>query len=309
MRRSVIRISGCTVRCSVQLQRAYKKQLFFVHSLLLLSSRHFQINNSKCNQYIYLENQLEQNSSYARTMSDDGGDKVRHQMLKTSLVCAPSWTSGIGADQSDTDESNSSTRLDPSTASLDSLETNNCSSGSNSNHQQPTHSNSTATATTTAASPQRDCELLSIWVPTVYLTRKDPSSSSYHIYQIDIESSSGARWSIYRRYSQFHALHQKLRAEDSQIDRLFSLPPKHRINSKTSTIVQNRRVKLEMYMQSLCSYIEKSRPSVDRDLDVFYKFLSYSSKVSEDLEQLTTAPSSTETTTRPAGVTDIPPAR
>lgn len=214
-------------------------------------------------------------------------DKMCHQqILRASLVCAPSWTSGIGARSEDSgggdDETDDSKLDNPSTTSQDSSETAlNPNSRSSSSIGPP----ASASMSTSAPSSQADFEHLSISVPTVYLTRKDPSSSSYHIYQIDIESSRGVSWSIYRRYSQFHKLHQQLRSQNPTIDRL-SFPPKRRINSKTSTIVQDRRLKLENYLRSLCSYIEKSRPDVDRDSDPFYQFLANSTKISENLEDL-----------------------
>lgn len=213
-------------------------------------------------------------------------DKMCHQQLmKASLVCAPSWTSGIGAGDDSDDDDDGTDDNNPSTTSQDSSEA----TTSNTDHRISSPPNSTAATT----SIPQDLELLNISVPTVYLTRTDPSSSSYHIYQIDIESSRGVSWSIYRRYSQFHKLHQQLKGQDPAIDRL-AFPPKRRINSKTSTIVQDRRLKLENYLRSLCLYIEKSRPDVDRDTDIFYQFLSSSTKVSENLDDLTASNSTSQ---------------
>lgn len=97
--------------------------------------------------------------------------------------------------------------------------------------------------------------VLYLHIPTVYLTRKDPSSSSFHVYQLVCKSDE-CEWSVYRRYSQFHALHQQLKALDAAIGR-FHFPAKRQLNSKASTIVQNRRLKLEEYMRCLNNYIEK----------------------------------------------------
>lgn len=211
-------------------------------------------------------------------MGDDDEGKICHQMLKTSLVCAPSWTSGIGATESDTttegedDDDDDDEYLEPS------------SSQDSGSLGAAASSNGTTTNQSLATQTNQDSDLLTISVPTVYLTRKDPSTSSYHTYQLNIESSSGLSWCVYRRYSQFYALHQSLRKEDPGVGRL-QFPPKRRINSKTSTIVQDRRVRLEAYMQSLCRHVEKCHPNSERDTNLFYKFLSYSSKLSETLHQ------------------------
>lgn len=152
----------------------------------------------------------------------------------SSLITAPSWSLGFGADHREFNN-----KL------LDSSET------------DATHSSADSDAPT-----QRQLRL-SLEIPTVYLTKTDPKSptskSSYHVYQLNIKSSSGEQWSVYRRYSQFLALHRQLRSLEPEIKR-FKFPPKKNFNSKASTIVQDRRIKLEEYIKTLNNYLEK-RPA------------------------------------------------
>lgn len=169
----------------------------------------------------------------------------------SSSIRAPSWSLGFGADSSNDGELAShdcccSRMIDQSP-------------DGDASHCCRCHDESTATNGSQADDnklPQ--CPALHVDIPTVYLTRRDSSnSSSFHVYQVNIRTSAEAEWSIYRRYSQFLALHQRLKSCNPAIGKL-SFPPKRRLNSKASTIVQERRRKLEEYMQQLCKLVVES---------------------------------------------------
>lgn len=153
----------------------------------------------------------------------------------SSLTRAPSWSLGVGANSKDLDNLDRNNRT--LTNGTDDLTNNHLTSGS---------------------SEFNSSTKLSIKIPTVYLTKKDalPSSPSYHVYQLTIKTSTGEEWSVYRRYSQFYELHQQLKTKDPIVGR-FIFPPKKRLNSKSSTIVQDRRNKLEEYVTTLSCYIDK----------------------------------------------------
>lgn len=164
----------------------------------------------------------------------------------SSLNRAPSWSLGVGADNDDSDNPDRNNRTLTNgtqliTGTEDSTSNNRLTSGS---------------------SEFSNCPKLTIQIPTAYLTKKDvsSSSSSYHVYQITIMTSTGEKWSVYRRYSQFYELHQQLKTKDPTVGK-FIFPPKKRLNSKASTIVQDRRRKLEEYVTTLNCYIEKLPPS------------------------------------------------
>lgn len=160
----------------------------------------------------------------------------------SSLIRAPSWSQGVGAYSERPSRSESNV----------------------SDSDQQEHSDE-------SLNPFRH---LSIQISTVYLirgkhgsSRNQPqsvasssisatssSSASYHVYQLNLKTESGHEWSVYRRYSQFHSLHQKLKARDPEIGKL-NFPPKRRINSKASTIVQDRRRRLEEYLVCLINYV------------------------------------------------------
>lgn len=173
-------------------------------------------------------------------MSDNQSCDI-HSTIRSSsssLIRAPSWSLGVGAANDD----NLSVWQQAGTSAL-------LANGSS----DSIHENSDSTSQNQPCDTEHP--VLYLQIPTVYLTKKDPSSSSYHVYQL-VCRSENCEWSVYRRYSQFHALHQQLKALDAAIGR-FRFPPKRRLNSKASTIVQNRRLKLEEYMRCLNNYIAK----------------------------------------------------
>lgn len=155
------------------------------------------------------------------------------QPSSSSLARAPSWSLGVGAKD---DQESKLKDCQESGSAQDALDS--CRVSLN---ERPNSAPN---------SPQ-----FSLNIPTVYLTKNEPNSSSYHIYQVNVKTSQGSEWSVYRRYSQFYALHQKLKAKDSTISKI-RLPPKRRLNSKASTIVQDRRRKLEEYLRCLSSYLD-----------------------------------------------------
>lgn len=154
----------------------------------------------------------------------------------SSLTRAPSWSLGIGADDGNR-RRNSLSSIDGELASQSSRLS------------------------------QTIRIKLNIEIPTVYLTKRDQNKSSFHVYELNIEDlKSGQKWSVFRRYSQFYSLHQQLRSKNPEIGKLY-FPPKRRLNSKASTIVQDRQKKLEEYMRSLNHFIGRLPPS-QSDLDL-----------------------------------------
>lgn len=153
----------------------------------------------------------------------------------SSLIQATSWSLGVGADREEltnlTEQSNTSTSV---STSVNLNPSNEC--GSAVLHYFPK---------------------LEVNIPTAYLTRKSPSTSSYHVYQVKIRTKSGIEWSVYRRYSQFHSFHQQLKATKEPIISQLDFPPKRRLNSRASTIVQERRRKLEEYLRGVAEHVER----------------------------------------------------
>lgn len=95
--------------------------------------------------------------------------------------------------------------------------------------------------------------LINIWVPTAFLAGGQ-KNNSYHVYQIYIRIKD-EEWNVYRRYSQFHALHKSLRKKYPIIN-TFEFPPKKTLGNKDSKVVQERRKRLEHYLRSLVNMLQ-----------------------------------------------------
>lgn len=179
----------------------------------------------------------------------------------SSLLTAPSWSLGIGASESqlrascfNSDDDESETRTEQCSPSQNNINGISTASGNGRNDALDQVDAKTSTIA-------RPC-ISSIEIPTVFLKRDDPNKSSYHVYQVTITSKTGEQWSIYRRYSQFHSLHHRMKSLDSRIKKI-KFPPKRRINSKSSNIVQDRQRKLEGYLNQLEHYIQRLPLSSD----------------------------------------------
>ncbi|XP_011687836.1 PREDICTED: sorting nexin-24-like [Wasmannia auropunctata] len=74
----------------------------------------------------------------------------------------------------------------------------------------------------------------------------------YYVYCIEIlESKTGTRYFIERRYSEFSALHRKLKKDNSDIA---PFPPK-RVRNSQPKVLEQRRAALELYIQKMLSLL------------------------------------------------------
>ncbi|XP_076623622.1 sorting nexin-24 [Colletes latitarsis] len=70
----------------------------------------------------------------------------------------------------------------------------------------------------------------------------------YYVYCIEVlESESGTRYFIERRYSEFSALHRTLKKENADIA---PFPPK-RVRNSQPKVLEQRRAALELYVQKM----------------------------------------------------------
>jgi sorting nexin-29 len=58
----------------------------------------------------------------------------------------------------------------------------------------------------------------------------------------------GEEWNIYRRYSEFHALHKDLQHRDRSVAG-FDFPPKKTVGYKADKVVEDRRKRLQAYLR------------------------------------------------------------
>ncbi|OAD57890.1 Sorting nexin-24 [Eufriesea mexicana] len=72
----------------------------------------------------------------------------------------------------------------------------------------------------------------------------------YYVYCIEVlESESGTRYFIERRYSEFNTLHRTLKKENADVA---PFPPKKVRNSQPK-VLEQRRITLELYIQKMLS--------------------------------------------------------
>lgn len=165
------------------------------------------------------------------------------------LTRVQSWSMGIGADANSLSDShnnctetssrgNNIYEVDHSESSQSTLQQNGVVTNISSSSQQTNYIQS---------------HISKLEIPTAYLSRKE--NSSFHVYQLLVKTRSGNEWSVYRRYSQFYALHKLLKRLDLRVKKL-NFPPKKTLSNKTLTTVQDRRRRLEVYLMSLLYIVE-----------------------------------------------------
>jgi hypothetical protein len=192
----------------------------------------------------------------------------------SSLMRAPSWNPGIGAHSSDDNADFQDDTDDPHTAPDLADRTPSGTDIITSTPKDNDQSGSRGAPVEADPETMRQIRLrIEFEIPTVYLNRKNNSSaSSFHVYQMHIKTGANARWSIFKRYSEFLDFHHQLSLIEPTVKGV-PFPPKKRINSKASTIVQDRRRKLEEYIRKVGNIIS-SLPVVAADIEIFQNLIS-----------------------------------
>ncbi|XP_066143026.1 sorting nexin-29 isoform X2 [Euwallacea fornicatus] len=91
---------------------------------------------------------------------------------------------------------------------------------------------------------------VNIWIPSAFLTGS--GSNSHHVYQIFLRAGND-EWNLYRRYAQFYALHSDLKKLDPAVG-TFDFPPKKSIGKKDSSLVEERRKRLQIYLRKIIAH-------------------------------------------------------
>lgn len=91
---------------------------------------------------------------------------------------------------------------------------------------------------------------VNVWIPSAFLTGS--GSNSHHVYQIFLRAGND-EWNIYRRYAQFYALHSDLKKIDPAIA-TFDFPPKKSLRNKDSSLVEDRRKRLQIYLRRVMAH-------------------------------------------------------
>ena len=112
-------------------------------------------------------------------------------------------------------------------------------------------------AESTLSSNAARSSLISIWVPSVFLSG---SSGTHHVYQVYLRIRD-SEWNIYRRYSEFYALHKDLQKREALVAS-FDFPPKKTVGNKAEKFVEDRRKRLQAYLRNIVNLMVQTNPSL-----------------------------------------------
>ncbi|XP_067101472.1 sorting nexin-29 [Osmerus mordax] len=98
--------------------------------------------------------------------------------------------------------------------------------------------------------------LINVWIPSVFLQGR--AANAYHVYQVYIRILDN-EWNVYRRYTEFRALHSHLRTQFPQVD-TFNFPPKKALGNKDSKFVEERRKQLQSYLRIVMNKLIQTLP-------------------------------------------------
>ena len=106
--------------------------------------------------------------------------------------------------------------------------------------------------------------LINIWIPSVFLSGSG-SGGTHHVYQVYLRIRD-SEWNIYRRYSEFYALHRDLQKKDKLVA-AFDFPPKKTVGNKSEKFVEDRRKRLQTYLRQIVNLMVQTNPSLSAKPD------------------------------------------
>ncbi|EEC02552.1 conserved hypothetical protein [Ixodes scapularis] len=105
-----------------------------------------------------------------------------------------------------------------------------------------------------ASSQTASRPLINIWIPSAFLAGH--RSDAFHVYQVYVRIRDD-EWNVYRRYSQFYALHKALRKSNPVVGS-FDFPPKKSIGNKDAKVVEERRKRLQRYLRCVLNWMAQT---------------------------------------------------
>merc|ERR1719273_1666034 len=116
----------------------------------------------------------------------------------------------------------------------------------------------------TAAAASRS--LIHIWIPSVFLSGSGSNHGAhYHVYQVYLRIRE-QEWNIYRRYSEFYALHKDLLKKERLVAS-FDFPPKKTVGNKAEKFVEDRKKRLQTYLRQIVNLMVQTNPSLQAKPD------------------------------------------
>ena len=105
--------------------------------------------------------------------------------------------------------------------------------------------------------------LINIWIPSVFLS--GIGNSTHHVYQVYLRIRD-EEWNIYRRYSEFYALHKDLQKKDKLVA-AFDFPPKKTVGNKAEKFVEDRRKRLQSYLRQIVNLMVQTNMALQAKPD------------------------------------------
>ncbi|XP_055298342.1 sorting nexin-29 [Sitodiplosis mosellana] len=122
-------------------------------------------------------------------------------------------------------------------------------------------------------------------IPRVLLQRREDSNRKYFAYEIQITPVSGTsgveneKWSLLRRYSEFHRLDKYLQMSNPMIKTL-DFPPKKSFGNMNAEFVEMRRQRLQVYLLGVLSLMpEIARCTTRSQLECAFPFFKQSHRL------------------------------
>lgn len=142
--------------------------------------------------------------------------------------------------------------------------------------------------------------LVNVWIPAAFL--QGAASDAHHVYQIYVRIKD-EEWNVYKRFSQFHQVHNQLKKIYPKIGK-FEFPPKKTLGKKDAKVVENRRRVFQTYLRLVINHVLDNDKSQDTAIskDAFIQRLPFfSDKTAEksDSKKVKKTASSSSLSTSP----------
>ncbi|KDO31693.1 hypothetical protein SPRG_03611 [Saprolegnia parasitica CBS 223.65] len=116
---------------------------------------------------------------------------------------------------------------------------------------QPSTSATTPTSASYSSSTlQNQVEISSVALPPDAIKEVEEDKHSHTVFSLEVRLSSGLRWIIEKRYSDFREFHERMKKANPAV-RTLAFPKRQIFRSKSSAVIEQRRSDLEKYLKDI----------------------------------------------------------
>lgn len=142
-----------------------------------------------------------------------------------------------------------------------------------------------ASTSPTTSSTAPSFEIETVTLPAKGIKEAEIDKTMHTMFAIEVRLQGGLQWIIYKRYSDFRELHDRLKRTNSPVKNLY-FPKRHMFRNRNQSVIEQRRSELEKYINEVLEIRPLIRVPLFNFLEVYAHMESYERKLQRHKKEL-----------------------